>query len=350
MDERSIEAQSSGQTAQVLPLQLAQEAGEEAGAGPMGEALSEMLRNALKRHSEEHKLSVTEVAKRIAFSQPMVSNFLNGQLKPSKKFLLAVSAMLRKETGQSPILQEEGGEFVWTKAARKVIAACRLALKNRSLVVVVGPPGIGKTLSLQRFRNEASREHGQRLIFFTPSPSCTKRTLLIAVLKELGQPASGAADELAGAAVKALRHAQRMLVVDEANQLNTGALEMIRYLADNAGIPVVLAGTNVLLETFVRGDRRSQDLAQLYSRIAFKALIPLLDDDELRLFAKRGLGNVVDHKILERLRAHTHGSLRLLGHLLVHVRGLAQQHGRVTAALVDQAAQMIETGDGLVIQ
>lgn len=307
----------------------------------------DVVREALAKHIKATNLSNTEVARRTGYSAPMISNFLAGKPQ-SARFIAAVEAMLTKELGTSPTATAHARGFVMTTAAARIIAACELAHRERVMTVIIGPPGAGKTQALRAFRNELLRKHKERAILFTPSPSCTKRTLLVSLLKELGQPANRSADELAEIAARQLLHTQRMLIVDEANLLNTGGLEMLRYLADHAKIPIVLAGTHRLLETFIRGDRRAQDLAQLYSRIAYKVQVAYLTDDELRAFAAKALGRRVDDALLEQVRKHTGGSIRLVLHLCARARELARlNRAEIGPKLLNTAARLIETGDGL---
>jgi DNA transposition AAA+ family ATPase len=61
----------------------------------------------------------------------------------------------------------------------------------------------------------------------------------------------------------------RLLVVDEANHLRWQQLELLRYLADEAGMGLILVGTDLMDRPFKDG-RTATYLAQLASRIGAK--------------------------------------------------------------------------------
>lgn len=61
----------------------------------------------------------------------------------------------------------------------------------------------------------------------------------------------------------------RLLVVDEANHLRWPQLEMLRFLADESGMGLILVGTDLLNRPF-RDGRTAELLAQLSSRIGAK--------------------------------------------------------------------------------
>lgn len=61
----------------------------------------------------------------------------------------------------------------------------------------------------------------------------------------------------------------KLLVVDEANHLRWQQLELLRYLADEAGMGLILVGTDLMDRSFKDG-RTATYLAQLSSRIGAK--------------------------------------------------------------------------------
>ena len=89
--------------------------------------------------------------------------------------------------------------------------------------------------------------------------------------------------------IKALRGTGRLLLIDEAHQLSSEALEFIRDLHDECGVPIVLAGTLKLNDAIADSDVFS---GQLSSRVAIRYDItadlnagngpPLHSTDEIR--------------------------------------------------------------------
>ncbi|NMG46409.1 AAA family ATPase [Aromatoleum toluvorans] len=82
-----------------------------------------------------------------------------------------------------------------------------------------------------------------------------------------GESAPGSANTLIGRLESLV--AGRLLVVDEANHLRWQQLELLRYLADEAGMGLILVGTDLMDRPFKDG-RTATFLAQLASRIGAK--------------------------------------------------------------------------------
>lgn len=85
-----------------------------------------------------------EIARGCGYSEAAVGQFLGASYAPSSKFLDAIDAFLERSAAT-------GFRFVDTTAANEVIDACELARKRRQLVLVVGDPGLGKTVALTEY-------------------------------------------------------------------------------------------------------------------------------------------------------------------------------------------------------
>jgi len=81
------------------------------------------------------------------------------------------------------------------------------------------------------------------------------------------EKASGSANSMVGKLESLV--AGKLLVVDEANHLRWQQLELLRYLADEAGMGLILVGTDLMDRPFSDG-RTATYLAQLASRIGAK--------------------------------------------------------------------------------
>lgn len=82
-----------------------------------------------------------------------------------------------------------------------------------------------------------------------------------------GEKTPGSANTLVGKLEAIV--AGKLLVVDEANHLRWQQLELLRYLADEAGMGLILVGTDLMDRPFKDG-RTATYLAQLASRIGAK--------------------------------------------------------------------------------
>jgi len=129
---------------------------------------------------------------------------------------------------------------------------------------IVGPPGTGKTCA---GRLVAARNGGHRVVAWEGmSPHQLAAEIATALGIDGGQSAGA---RLLATRVDPLATARHLVVVDEANKLNWRGLEVLRYLADECNVAVLLIGTELYDRQF--SNTRTRDLLlQLGSRIGAK--------------------------------------------------------------------------------
>lgn len=147
---------------------------------------------------------------------------------------------------------------------------------------ILGKAGTGKTEAVKAYADN----HPEAVLIET-IPSISLKSLLTKILEAQGDKSPvGNAEQLLMAVVENFRRSERVLLIDEAENLTTTNLEAIRRIHDFAGVPVVLVGTYSLLSN-LRG--RGGDLLQLYSRISEKYKMQGLNDaDRDLLFGDMG--------------------------------------------------------------
>jgi general secretion pathway protein A len=232
-------------------------------------------------------------------------------------------------------------------------------MRGEGFVVLTGEPGTGKTLLVQTALAGADpAEVASAVVACTPAGA---EDLLASVLAAFGvaAPASGQVAGIAAleAHLDRLRADGRraLLVVDEAQNLSDGAIELLRLLTN------LQRGADVLLQVFLVGQPalaerlRTSPLDGLRQRITASCRLQPLDASgtrayvEGRLRAAGGDGRpAFDEVAWERLHVHGGGVPRRLNRL-VHRTLLAASLGQtlqVTAALVDQVAGEIESEVG----
>lgn len=173
--------------------------------------------------------------------------------------------------------------------ARRVIAA------DHPIGEIVGSPGTGKTTAAKEI---AARLGGARIACWG---GITRHQLLREAAAALGIEGHGAVDRLLSARVEADPATRRLLVVDEANKLNWRSLEVLRYLADECNVAVLLVGTELYERQFA--SPRSRDyLVQLGSRIGAKRCrMGLLDRAETYAHVLRPIvGECQDKEVITR--------------------------------------------------
>jgi len=127
---------------------------------------------------------------------------------------------------------------------------------------IVGEPGTGKTWASKWLAQELDA------VRVCCAHGITDKALAIKLHTAFGGvQLQGSATTL----LAKLEHltADRLLIVDEANHLRWQQMEMLRYLADEAGMALLLVGTDLMDRPF-RDGRTATYLAQLSSRIGAK--------------------------------------------------------------------------------
>lgn len=154
-------------------------------------------------------------------------------------------------------------EWVETPSARAVLSALSFAQMAEAVSVIYGGAGVGKTLALTQYRQQAPNVW---VVTATPAASAPG-SILARIAQVLGIRASGAVHVVEASIIERLRDTRGLLVIDEAQHLTSRALDAVRSLHDAAGVGLALVGNEVVYAQLTGGSR-SVGFAQLFSRIA----------------------------------------------------------------------------------
>ena len=127
---------------------------------------------------------------------------------------------------------------------------------------IIGEPGTGKTRAGKWLTQQLNA------IRVCSSHAITNKALLVKLYTAVyGEEMPGSTNSLLPKIASAMDG--QLLIVDEANHLLWQQLEILRYLADESGMRLLLIGTELMNRPFTDG-RTSVLLAQLASRIGAK--------------------------------------------------------------------------------
>ena len=200
--------------------------------------------------------------------------------------------------------------FCATPTAGDIRHVIDLAREFGCMGAIVGAPGIGKTTTLRRY----AAEHEARYIVMSPAHASMPR-MLARICDALGEAsdAPGAA-RLHDTACASIRYRRpSALLADEAQHLGDAALDELRCIHDETGIPIVVAG-NSSLRARVAASGASA-FAQFASRIGPRATLTaattgdvdalarhhgITDDDSVAWLVVRAAGTA-GLRIVERL-------------------------------------------------
>ena len=219
--------------------------------------------------------------------------------------------------------------WVETPTSRRILAALAYAQAAGDLAVIYGAAGTGKTFAARRY---AETRPNAWLATMTSAARSTCPCL------ERVAHACGLRPRFAGAArieldlTARLEGCEALVMVDEAQHLDLGALEALRGIHDATGVGLAILG-NELVYARITGGRREAEFAQLFSRIGKRVRLvgPEKGDLEAVLDAW-GVGAGARSAV--RRIGRQPGALRSLtktlrlAHLFAHGAPVAEEHVR----------------------
>jgi hypothetical protein len=284
------------------------------------------VKEILQRYIDNSDKSQTQVAKEIGISGSALSQFLNGTYKGSiSNICNAVKKYLNLE--KQKLDTPKKPEFVATEIAQEiqtVLSFCRL---NDDIGVIVGDPGIGKTMTLKKYADE-----NPNVVLISANPALrSPNSLLDELLYSLGKKETGKLAAKQRSLIKYLSDSGMMIIIDEAQHLTYSSLETIRAIYDATRISLVLAGNPLVLDEM--RDKRAE-FAQFFSRIGIQRRISgKKKRKDIEKIAKQCITNP-SKEIIDFLagKANVHGGFRYMTKHLVLAMTLAYNK-KTTVAL-----------------
>jgi DNA transposition AAA+ family ATPase len=116
-----------------------------------------------------------------------------------------------------------------------------------TIAVVAAPAGAGKTIAAGVCQQAAERRFSSALpstLVVKVRPRSTSGVLATDVLENLGEPVRGdnSAQLTAAAARGVERNDTRFIIFDEGDRLNDDSFEVVRFLQDKTGCPILVVG------------------------------------------------------------------------------------------------------------
>lgn len=285
-----------------------------------------------------NKHTKTALAKAAAISNGTVTQVLNYKYPSSptrhlEAMLDVVARTSERKASPADI------PFCDTSISKAIAGVIRRAHNDRDFGIFAGRVGIGKTVAIKRY----GEQHSNAIIVeaFPGADSNVILRMLCERVGAVGQRRTKA--QMTTALIDALKHSDRVVIVDEAETLTDHALLHLRRISDSSNTGVVLVGTAGLLGLVHDPDGK---FGQITSRIGFwPPIAQSISEDDCAVLAEAYLGKPPASTVLEALWESCQGSARALRNLLRNSRRQCDKAGnKLTAAVVHAVDQQTMGG------
>lgn len=235
-------------------------------------------------------------------------------------------------------------EIVETRQVRESISVVNAVIEARDTGAVgqiIGDPGTGKTVISHYLTEKFEHVRPFRVCV---SQGVNNKLLISRIYQGLGVEIGPGSAATLLARVEHLVEG-RLMVIDEGNHLTWRQLELLRFLADERGMALILIGTDLLDRPF-RDGRTATLLAQLSSRIGGKRvhLEPFKKVEEVTGYMLTPQFGPVNKTTAQRFHKHCSGFWRdgqeLMNacHRVMKLQGIEE----LSPGIIDAAAESMK--------
>jgi len=295
------------------------------------EAQSDILKK-LRDFIERKEISINRIAKQIGYSASVLSTYLQGKYPGDvQKLEWAIASFLMRQE-EIEAMPKELIPFAPITNAEIVFQIARTCHLEQEIGVLVGEAGTGKTKSAKEYARQ-----NPDVIFIEADLSFTTKVFFKELHRKLGMDGSGGIYDLFTDCVEKLEGSNRLIIIDEAENLPYRALDMVRRLYDKANIGILLMGLPRLIHN-LRGKRG--EFKQLYSRVGIMMSLDEFSETDTKMIVNSVFPNV--NGVYKTFHELSRGNGRKLEKLILRTSRAARAGKKeVTDKLVKSAAEVL---------
>lgn len=188
--------------------------------------------------------------------------------------------------------------FVETYTWSQLRHAATAAMRENTIVLIYGKPGVGKSRCLREFTLNCMRTAP---VLILCSRNITAGYFLKKIARQLGMEEKEVIPKLEDSIAEKLLQYPRPLFVDQANYLSEKSLGSICYIWEMAHIPIILSGTKALYDLFTTSPLTEDVRAQLSSRVARHYLLAELSLPEVKAIVQEALGTDATDEVIAQI-------------------------------------------------
>ncbi len=248
------------------------------------------------------------------------------------KFEEEVKAFLRREKEKAKWATVEIG-FIKTSVADHLFETAEMCHLDCSMGVAIGDPGLGKTRAVEEYTRL-----NPSVILIETNPGWSVRTIVRKIHLQVGLDGRGSTDDMVDEIVSRLQGSGRLIIIDEAENLDSEIINLLRRIYDHAHVGILFVGMPRLLHN-IKGSKG--ELGQLKSRSSVSCELDLITKDDVKDIVE----TCVPHyeELVETFFTESEGNTRILSMLIVRSLRMAyvNKEEKVTPEIIREAKRLI---------
>lgn len=292
------------------------------------------LRTRLEIFSEDNNMSFTKIAKAMGVGASTLSEWRKGTYTgDNEAFSKKVSDFLDrhkrkiKRINFSVNTETKKRVFHVLNTIKKYVSSniTEGIIESSKIGYIYGRAGLGKTHALQ----EWLKTYGGRGVLITAENGISSVGLIKKIAKELKLDTTGSSETLKDRIKDAIKLTETIIIIDEGEHLKANVIDIVRSIADQTGVGVVIAGTEVLKSKILS---RKKEYEYLYSRAVVNISLKDLAIDDVSNIVKEFLKNEIE--LYKETELQT-----LISYINIVVRGSARNLANVLTSSYEIALQ-----------
>lgn len=224
------------------------------------------VREAVKTYCTKHRITMASLARQVGgITRSLVAKVLNDSyLSSPDEFLRAFNNWMEVDARRREGLQDGG--FIQTVVAKRIMGCASHASQMLTMVIAHGPTGIGKSMVAKVVAERFPGSVYIRLSTGTTGYYALRKVLGCRLrIDRRGNTAAGRS--LDERIFDEIRGSGRLIVIDEGHRISDAALEFLRDVHDETGVPILFLCTKDLVDRIRRDS--DGDHGQMYSRFGY---------------------------------------------------------------------------------
>ena len=293
---------------------------------------NEELQKELRDFMAEKELSQAQVSRSLGRSHSSLCQWLNDHYNEGsiEKIENDVKAFLRREKEKAKFTTAKI-EFTQTSVSARIFESADMCHFDCAMGTVIGDAGLGKTRAVKEYARL-----NPRVILIETCPGWSPRTIIRKIHLQVGLDGRRSTDDMVDEIVARLNDSGRLIIIDEAENLDSEIINLLRRIYDFAGVGILLVGMPRLLHN-VKGNG---DLKQLASRSSISY--------ELKAINKENVGAIVStcvpksEDLVKDYFTECDGNTRILSMLILRTLRLSDLNKKpITPAMIREAKRAI---------